>query len=360
MKILFVTHNCDRPSAELFIGLSKFIDVTVMSHPEGRNYSLLQESGVNLIELNVTSRFDRESTAKIKHELYSKNYDIVHAFDSSHALACSIRAGKKHSAKILGYRGVTTNMGYHQPENWITFLNPRLDGIFCVAEAVRQAMLQSRFLWMHIPPYKLKTIYKGHKPEWYENEAADLTQFNVPDDFKVISCISRNSTNKGVPTLLDAFDELPSELNAHLLLIGGIEKNQQARERVKQCKHPERVHFTGYINNPTEVIRASDVLVSASQSGEGLPRVVVEAMCVKTPVVATDAGGTPEIVLNNETGLLVKQGDAKQLTSAITETLHKPEEAQARTEKAFERINSVFGAEATVKNTLAWYKSLLS
>lgn len=165
--------------------------------------------------------------------------------------------------------------------------------------------------------------------------------------------------HKGVPTLLDAFDALPSEFNAHLLLIGAIDKNQQAHTRAAQCKHPERVIFTGYINNPTEVIRASDLLVSASESGEGLPRVVVEAMCVETPVVATDAGGTPEIVLNNKTGLLVNQGDTKQLTAAITHVFQKPEEAQERVSKALERICSVFGAEDTAKNTLEWYKNLL-
>ena len=360
MKILFVTHKCDRPSAELFIGLSKLIDVTVMSHPEGRNYPLLQASGVTLIELNVKSRFDKDSTDKIKHELYSNNYDIVHAFDSSHALGCTLRAGKQHNAKILGYRGVTTNMGYHQPENWITFLNPRLDGIFCVSDAVKKAMLKSRFLWLHIPPHKLRTIYKGHKPEWYAGDPADLSQYNVPSGSKVLSCISRNSDNKGIPTLLEAFDNLPSELNTHLLLIGGIEKNKQARERAKQCKHPERVHFTGYINNPTEVIRASDLLVSASESGEGLPRVVVEAMCVETPVVATNAGGTPEIVLNNETGLLVEQGKAEQLTAAISQAFQKPEESKKRAATALERMYSVFSAEATVENTLDWYKSLLN
>lgn len=359
MKILFVTDKCDRPESELFISLSKEVDVTVMCHPEGRNYPLLKAAGVNLIDLKLTGRFDKEGTERIKNELYAGDYDLLHAFNSR-AVTCAIRAGKKHRAKILGYRGVTTNMSYFQPENWLSFLNARLDGTFCVSEAVRQSMLQARFLWFHVPEHKLKTIYKGHKPEWYAGDPADLSQYNVPSGSKVLSCISRNSANKGIPTLLEAFDNLPSELNAHLLLIGGINKNKQARERAKQCKHPERVHFTGYINNPTEVIRASDLLVSASESGEGLPRVVVEAMCVETPVVATNAGGTPEIVLNNETGLLVEQGKAEQLTAAISQAFQKPEESKKRAATALERMYSVFSAEATVENTLDWYKSLLN
>lgn len=359
MKVLFVTDKCDRPESELFIALSKKIDVTVMCNPEGRNYPLLKSAGINLRELSLTSRFDKEGTKKIKQELYEGDYDIAHAFNS-HAVACTVRAGKSHRAKILGYRGVTTNMSYFQPENWFSFLNPRLDGIFCVAEAVRQSMLKARFLWWHIPPTKLKTIYKGHKPEWYQGDAANLAQFGVPKGAKVICCLSRNSMRKGVPVLLDAFDELPPELNIHLLLVGNIIQNKEARARVSQCKHPDRVHFTGYTNNPTAIIRACDLLVSASESGEGLPRVVVEAMCVERPVVATNAGGTSELVLNGKTGLLVQQGNAELLRQAILNVLEQPEEAAKRVEAALASVYSVFNAKATAKNTLNWYKELLS
>lgn len=359
MKVLFVTDKCDRPESELFIGLSKKIDVTVMCHPEGRNYPLLQAAGVKLIELKLAGRFDKEGTAKIKQELYAGDYDIVHAFNSR-AVTCAVRAGKRHRAKILGYRGVTTNMSYLQPENWFSFLNPRLDGTFCVAEAVRQSMLKARFLWFRIPSEKLKTIYKGHKPEWYQGEPADLSAYGVPEGATVMCCLSRNSMRKGIATLLEAFDRLPSELNAHLLLVGNINDNKEAHERVAQCKHPDRVHFTGYTNNPTGVIRACDLLVSASESGEGLPRVVVEAMCVERPVVATDAGGTPEVVLNNETGLLVEQGDAKQLHRAILNVLEHPQAAKERADKALARIYSVFHADDTAKNTYKWYEELLA
>lgn len=358
MKVLFVTDKCDRPESELFIGLSKQIDVTVMCHPEGRNYPLLKAAGVNLIDFKLAGRFDKEGTAKIKQELYAGDYDIIHAFNSR-AVTCAVRAAKKHRAKVLGYRGVTTNMSYFQPENWFSFLNPRLDGVFCVAEAVRQSMLKARLLWWHIPPHKLKTIYKGHKPEWYQGEAVNLAKFGVPQGANVLCCISRNSMRKGIATLLDAFDEFPAELNMHLLLIGGIDKNVEAQTRVKNSKHPERIHFTGYINNVTDVIRACDMLVSASESGEGLPRVVIEAMCVSRPVVATDAGGTPEVVLHNETGLLVRQGDAKQLNQAILNVFEYPEQAAQRAERALERVYEVLGAEDTIKQTLSWYGELL-
>lgn len=358
MKILFITDYPDKPESELLAKIAQQADVTIMTKKDNRNFHIFEAAKVKILDYEITKRFDKEASAKIKQIIDANNFDIVHAFNSR-AITCALQAGKKSKAKILGYRGVTTNNSYLQLENWSSYLNSRLDGIFCVAEAVKQSFLKARFLWFKVPPQKLRTIYKGHRPEWYAGEPANLADYGVPENVTTLCCISRNSAKKGINTLLNAFNALPSELNIHLVLVGAINKNKDALAKIEQCKHPERVHFTGYINNPTAVIRASTILVSASESGEGLPRVVVEAMCVNTPVIATDAGGTPEVVINNETGLLVKLGDAQGLTKAIINVVNNPEEANNRAKAALESINTNFNAETTVVQTLAWYEELL-
>lgn len=360
MKVLCITDCQDRPESELFIRLSRQIDTfTVMSNPDGRNYQLLVEAGVRVLPLQIRSRFDREGTAAIKAELEQGDYDIAHAFNTR-AVACLLRAGKHHRAKLLGYRGVTTGVSYLKPESWHTFLSPRLDGVFCVAEAVRQSLLKARFLWWHFPPEKARTIRKGHDPAWYQVEPVLPAEFGVPPEARTLCCISRNSAKKGIGTLLDAFDLLPAELNCHLLLIGSVDSNQQVRARVARCHHPERVHFTGYRNDAVAIIRGADLLVSASESGEGLPRVVIEAMCVDTPVVATDAGGTAELVIDGETGLLVGQRDAPALGQAIAYSLTDLDATSRRVLTAHQYIEEQLTAEGTAKATLDWYLQILS
>lgn len=360
MKVLCITDCQDRPESELFIRLSRQIDqFTVMSNPDGRNYQLLVDAGVRVLPLQIRSRFDREGTAAIKAELERGDYDIAHAFNTR-AVACLLRAGKHHRAKLLGYRGVTTGVSYLKPESWHTFLSPRLDGVFCVAEAVRQSLLKAHFLWWHFPPEKARTIHKGHDPAWYQIDPVLPAEFGVTQEARTLCCISRNSAKKGIETLLDAFDLLPAGLNCHLLLIGSVDANQQVRERVARCHHPERVHFTGYRNDAVAIIHGADLLVSASESGEGLPRVVIEAMCVDTPVVATNAGGTAELVIDGETGLLVGQRDAPALGEAIAHSLTELDATAKRVATARQYIKEQFTPEGTAKETLDWYQNMLS
>lgn len=358
MKILFITDYPDRAETELIINVSRKFDVSIMTKSDNRNFYLLEKESITIYDYKVEKRFDPVAISYIRENIINNGYDIVHAFNSR-AISCAIQAGKNINVKILGYRGVTTNNSFFQIENWFSYLHPRLNGVFCVAEAVRKSFYQTPLLNLLIPKNKFKTIYKGHKPEWYNSEAEDLQKFGVPADAKVICCLSRNSVKKGVLNLLQAFSNLPKELNSHLLLVGNIDKNKQVIKFIDEHNLKDKIHFTGYINNPTEVIKASDLLVSASQSGEGLPRVVIEAMCVKTPVVATDSGGTSEVVVNGITGLLVNKNSTEELQAAITKSFIELKETEHRVDNAYRRISETFNSDDTARKTIEWYKELV-
>lgn len=360
MKVFCITDRQDRPETELFIRLARQVEAfTVMGNPGGRNYRLLEDAGLEVMPLKIRSRQDRAGTAAIRAEAERGGYDIVHAFNSR-AIACMLRACHRHRARLLGYRGVTTGVGLLQPESWGTFLSPRLDGIFCASNAVRDALLDVHLLWWRFPANRVRTIYKGHDPRWYDVLPVPPSSFGVPEGAPALCCLSRNSSKKGVTTLLDAFDRLPETLNFHLLLVGDIDRSAEARGRIARCRYPDRVHLTGYRDDAVAIIRGSNILVSASESGEGIPRVAAEAMCVGTPVVATDAGGTAELVLDGETGLLVPMRDAAALADALVRTASDPEATTLRVLAARRRMADVFHPDRTAEATLAWYRELLA
>ncbi|UQB42433.1 glycosyltransferase [Thiomicrospira microaerophila] len=358
MKVLCITDCQDRPETELYILLSQRVDnFLVMANPDGRFYGLLVQNGVRVQPIKIKSRFDKKATQLIQQVLLAEQFDIVHAFNTR-AVACMLRAGKNTRSKLLAYRGVTTGVGYLKPESWHTFLNPRLDGVMCVADAIRQALVNTRFLWLSFPAHKAKTIYKGHNPAWYEGTAVPKTSLGVPEDAKAICCIARNSLKKGVGTLLDAFRQLDAELNAHLVLVGGIDKNLELKERIRQAGLVERVHFTGYRNDAIQIVRGCDLLVSASESGEGLPRVAIEAMCVGTPVVATDSGGTREVVIDGQTGLLVEKGAPAELSQAIAQVLSDTALREQLSVQGLGFVANELTPENTVDNVIQWYEDL--
>jgi glycosyltransferase involved in cell wall biosynthesis len=124
---------------------------------------------------------------------------------------------------------------------------------------------------------------------------------------------------KGVRYLLEAFGEVP-EPRARLLVVGDGPEGRVFRE---MAAGDGRVEFLGYRKNGAEYIKASDILVLPSYY-EGLPNVVIEAILVGTPVIATNVSGVPELVEDNVTGLLVRPRDKNSLREAMARMIADP------------------------------------
>ena len=120
----------------------------------------------------------------------------------------------------------------------------------------------------------------------------------------------------------------------------------------------ERLLFTGFRSDIPELLSEVSVSVLPSLS-EGLSNVVLEAMAAGVPVVATSVGGTPEMVEDGVTGLLVPARDAKALAEAIGSLLADRVRAHAIGQAGQRRVAARFSLEAAVRDTEALYERLL-
>lgn len=128
---------------------------------------------------------------------------------------------------------------------------------------------------------------------------------------------------KGHEVLLRAMAMLPVEVGADLTLVGdGIER-QRLEALAERLGVTDRIRFAGFSQAPWEHADGSWAYIHPSLS-EGLPLAVMEAMMRGLPVVATSAGGVPELVSHENTGLLVKPGDAQDLARGIMRVLENP------------------------------------
>jgi glycosyltransferase involved in cell wall biosynthesis len=118
------------------------------------------------------------------------------------------------------------------------------------------------------------------------------------------------------------------------------------------------LQWTGFVSNVMDFVRELDVLVHASTSGEPFGLVVVEGMVAGKPVVATNGGGVPEIVLHGVTGLLVPMGDASAMAAAIMHLLAHPEMARAMGQAGRERFEKHFTIEHTARKVQAVYEEM--
>ncbi len=126
------------------------------------------------------------------------------------------------------------------------------------------------------------------------------------------------------PVLLAAFQQVRERLkHATLILVGTGPLERQLKDYCASLGLAEHVRFAGYVPNSFEALRQFDLFVLPSRT-EGCPIVVLEAMAMGLPVVATRVGGTPELVVDGKTAILVPPDDPSSMAEAILKVLTTP------------------------------------
>jgi glycosyltransferase involved in cell wall biosynthesis len=216
--------------------------------------------------------------------------------------------------------------------------------IVAVSDATRAALLRQGY-----PAGRVVTVHNGIEPA----EPADPVRLT---EGPTVLAVARLAEVKGQRVLLAAL----TELDADAVLVGGdLERDggyeAELRAEAGRSGVSERVVFAGQRDDVPGLIAGCDVLCLPS-SVEGLPLVVLEAMAQSRPVVATAVGGTPELVLDGETGLLVPPGDAGALARALGTVLRDPELARRLGEAGRRRVLASFSLSAMTDRVLGLYE----
>jgi glycosyltransferase involved in cell wall biosynthesis len=144
----------------------------------------------------------------------------------------------------------------------------------------------------------------------------------------------------------------------HLVMVGEGPERQRIEDRVRALELAPYVTMTGQVPSAEPYYAIADVAVLSSRS-EGSPNALLEAMAARVPVVATAVGGIPEMVVNEDSALLVAPGDCAALTAAVTALLTNPELARRLTGQARELVETRYVPESRARTLGALYRSLL-
>jgi glycosyltransferase involved in cell wall biosynthesis len=358
IKVLCITEDPDRPTTAMFAGLAHAgVDIAVIC-PAGDQRAWLRENGVRVLDLAPRKRFDREGIRELRAEIETAGYDILHLF-SNKALETGLAASRGLGAKIIAYRGIVGNVSFFSPVSWLRFLNPRIDCIVCVANAVRDHFLRMRPAFLRLPPARLVTIYKGHSLDWYRAGPADLTALGIPSGVLRVVCVANYRPRKGIEVLVEAFGTLPPEWHAQLLLVGGGMNAPRLERAIAASPAAARIHVLGHRADAVGITAACDVFVLPSTKREGLARSLIEAMAQGVAPVVTDCGGSPELVTEGVNGLVVPVNDSGALAAAIARLHDDPDLRGRLGAAARERIRNDFRIEDTIAKTLELYRSLV-
>lgn len=359
-SVLVVTERGDRPETGAFIALHRAgVRIKVLGWADSPYAKWLIDERVPFEPLVLLGKRDRSGTESIRWHIDDFRPDILHLM-RKRSIFNGLAAAKGRPVRIVLYRGIVGNVSVLNPLDWMSFLNPRVDRIVCVAEAVRQSFLALGIGPLKIAPEKLVTIYKGHDLSWYRAEPLDLTTIGVPRGAFVVTCVANVRPRKGIPILIRSSEFLPAGLPIHFLLVGTGMTSPSITRVIRRSPYRDRFHVLGYREDAPQILAASDVSVLPSLRREGLPRSVIESMAYRTPPIVSDAGGSPELVEHERSGLVVPAGDPEALGAAILRLYVDRDFCAELGRNARRRIATTFTVERTAEETLKLYERLVS
>ncbi len=157
-----------------------------------------------------------------------------------------------------------------------------------------------------------------------------------PGQPPVLIAVGRLAKQKDFPTLLKAFAQVRQQRQARLMILGEGDDRESLEALAEELGVADQVAMPGFVDNPFAYMSKSAMFVLSSLF-EGLPTVLIEAMAVGTPVVATDCPSGPmEILQGGQYGKLTQVGDIDGLAQAIIETLDQPSQSERLKQRADE------------------------
>ncbi|HJO93305.1 MAG TPA: glycosyltransferase family 4 protein [Victivallales bacterium] len=177
-----------------------------------------------------------------------------------------------------------------------------------------------------IPAKKVELIYQGTEVDRFtstdETKLEAVKRYPLPEKAgPILGSVGSFEERKGQVILLDAVKKLSKTTipNIHAMLVGDGPDEEMLKNKVKEMELENNISFFPFTREPNFIFERLDILTLPSLYKEGLPNVLLEAMSMNLPCIASKMAGIPEIIFNGKTGYMVKPGDADQLVSAISE-----------------------------------------
>jgi len=323
----------------------------VVLAPDGPLAARLRGEGASVVRWRPRGDLDLGSAFAAARALRSHDVRLVHAHDArSHAVGWLAARLAGAPAMVVSRRTVFP-AGTH-PFSRLKYSLP-VDRYLAVSASVR-ASLQAA----HVPDHRIRVIPSGIELPGPPDTGSLRSLCGLAERAVVAGVVASLTREKGQAVAIEALALVADVLPAlHLVLIGGGGEWQVLERRAEQHGIARRVHFTGFRDDARALLRQLDLCLVPSFA-EGLGTTALEAQAEGVPVIASRAGGLPEVVRDDETGRLVPPGDAVALAAAMAGALAEPERtrrwvAQAREEAARHDV------DRTVRDTIAVYEELL-
>lgn len=310
------------------------------------------EQGLKVVPASPLVEYDFGAALRLRDYVRRMQIQVVHAH-AAHAVALAALGTIATNAVMVTTRRVDFRLRSNRASRW---KYARAGAIIAISEAVATALVESG-----IARNRIEVIPSGvDLSRTFIPAAADtLALLGVPPDAKLVVQVSQLVPHKDPLTFVHAIAAARRRVpKIHALLVGDGPLREDVESAILDSGTRDVLHLTGYRPDADSLLMAADAVTLSSRE-EGLGTVLLDAMSMNKPIAATSAGGIPEIVEHDRSGLISPVGDANRLGENVASLLTDSALASRLAAGARERVQQ-YSIERTAERTLDVYRRVLA
>ena len=330
----------------------------LVAHPDGELRRRADE-GLDLIPIAPRTELDLSAAWRLSRVIKQLKPDILHAHDphgvAMASLALSLgTSSAKAGARVEPALVAARRVDFHRSKNSLSrWKHRQVDCFIAASEAIRRILVADG-----VPADRTVTVHEGIDVEHVlAAPAVNVHEaFWLPHDAPLVGNVAALVPHKGQRHLIDAAHLVVRDIpDARFVILGEGELREHLERQVREHHLEKHVFLPGFRVDVLGCIKGFDLFAMSSVT-EGLGTSLLDAMACSKAVVATQAGGIPEVVEDGETGVLVPPRDHHAMAQAIVRLLKDRALRTRMGERGFTRLRERFTVERMVAETAAVYE----
>ncbi|MFW6139755.1 MAG: glycosyltransferase family 4 protein [Acidobacteriota bacterium] len=322
--------------------------------PNSPLHEKAEQEGLPVFPLKVRSEADIISVLKLTRQMKRANCVLVHSHDA-HSAAVSAMASSRAKVPI---RVISRRVDFPLKNNYFSKIKYRrdIDMIIAISEGVKKVLVSSG-----IEQKKIRVVPSGIDYSPFENISSNDYLHRelgfTKNDF-LVGIVAHLADHKGHKYLIEAASILKKKAShIKLVIVGKGPLRMELDQKAKELGVEDIVLFLGFREDIPQIMASLDLFVLSSYL-EGMGTSILDAMASRLPVVATEVGGIPEVVVHEKTGLLVSPKDPEALAQAILRIYNDRKLAYSYGENGYRLVHEKYSSRAMAKKIIKEYEKI--
>jgi len=315
-----------------------------------------ENAGVKTMSLQLQNKTDFMVVWRLRKLLKEVKPDVLHTY-LLHGNLLGRVVGSLTGVPVI----ISSERTIGQARRWGRILTRLTNPLAQAVEVNSSAGKLSVIKDLGVPEPKVRIIRSGFDLNSITSQNVETNirnELGLNEDTRVILMAGRLRPVKGIDYGIRAFTKLVEDVpNAHLIIAGDGEERENLEGLARSLSVHEKSTFLGVRSDLPGLLRESDAFLLPSLN-EGFPRVAVEALAIGCPVVATNVGGTLEIVIDGQTGIIVESKNPGQMADGLSNLLNDRALTRGLVESG-KNLAGEFAIERYVDSLNGFYTDLL-